>query len=74
MGLTKDSLREGQTSGAFLGLFYAYDLIGEFLKWLTHMRGEVWMTSLIVVSMRKVSPHARGSLVTQKILAPTNVG
>jgi len=43
MGLNENSLREGQTSGAFWGLLYAYDLIGEFRKWLTHMRREVWL-------------------------------
>ena len=62
MGLTKDSLREGQTSGAFLGLFYAYDLIGEFLKWLAHMRGEVWQQLGCYALAEMVSPHARGSL------------
>ena len=41
MGLNQNSLRKGQTSGAFWGLLYAYDLIGEFLKWLAHMRREV---------------------------------
>ena len=41
MGLTKDSLREGRTSGAFLGLLYAYDFMNESRKRLTHMRGEV---------------------------------
>ncbi len=41
MGLTKDSLREGRTSGALSGLLYAYDLIDESRKRLAHMRGEV---------------------------------
>ena len=59
MGLTKDSLREGQTFGAFLGLFYAYDLIGEFLKWLAHMRGEVWVRHESSLPERAVNPHAR---------------
>ena len=63
MGLTKDSLREGQTSGAFLGLLYAYDLIGESRKRLTHMRGEVW--KLARCSMRAgLNPHRRGYLVS----------
>ena len=62
MGLTKDSLREGQTSGAFLGLLYAYDLIGESRKRLTHMRGEVWNSKVISHTPTLVNPHARGSL------------
>ena len=42
MGLTKDSLREDQTAGALSGLLYAYELIGNSRKRLTHVRGEVW--------------------------------
>ena len=41
MGLNQNSLREGQTSGAFWGLLHAYDLKSEFRKCLAHMRGEV---------------------------------
>ena len=74
MGLTKDSLREGQTSGAFLGLFYAYDLIGEFLKWLAHMRGEVWARRERAIRDREVSPHARGSLVLRQNLPALVLG
>ena len=45
MGLTKDSLREDQTAGALSGLLYAYELIGNSRKRLTHVRGEVWAAS-----------------------------
>ena len=62
MGLTKDSLREGQTSGAFLGLLYAYDLIGESRKRLTHMRGEVWNYPRVKDMGMPVKPRMRGSL------------
>ena len=63
MGLTKDPLREGQTSAAFLGLLYAYDLICESTKRLTHMRGEVWVKNAGILEDVGVSPYARGSLV-----------
>ena len=62
MGLNQNSFREGQTSGAFWGLLYAYDLIGEFLKWLAQMRGEVWRNHVTFPSVHQVNPHARGSL------------
>ena len=63
MGLNQNSLREGQTSGAFWGLLYAYDLIGESLKRLTHMRGGVWRVYKRFGIIEAVNPHARGSLV-----------
>ena len=64
MGLTKDSLREGRTSGALSGLLYAYDLIDESRKRLAHMRGEVWQETMLVMHSAVVSPHARGSLAS----------
>ena len=74
MGLTKDSLCEGQTSGAFLGLLYAYDLIGESRKRLTHMRGEVWVFERGIGAYKTVNPHARGSLVTYDTNVSPTVG
>ena len=46
MVLTKDSLPKDPSCCSLLDLFYAYDLIGEFLKWLAHMRGEVWYPNI----------------------------
>ena len=63
VGLTKDSLREDQITGALSGLLYAYEMIGESPKRLTHMRGEVW--KLARCSMRAdLNPHRRGYLVS----------
>ena len=45
MGLTKDSLREDQITGALSGLLYAYEVIGIFLKKFTNIRGGVWISS-----------------------------
>ena len=66
MGLTKDSLCEGQTSGAFLGLLYAYDFMNESRKRFTHMRGEVWPVLTKLLGPVWVNPHARGSLVAEQ--------
>ena len=68
MGLNKNSLREGQTSGAFWDLLHAYDLKSEFRKWLAHMCGEVWMTGLQFSFWDTVNPHAWGSLETSIIV------
>ena len=62
MGLNQNSQREGKTTGVFLGLLYAYEIIGESRNRLTHMRGEVWPPSPLVSAPGPVNPHARGSL------------
>ena len=63
MGLTKDTLPKVSSCYALLDLLYAYDLIGEFSKWLAQMRGEVW--KLARCSMRAgLNPHRRGYLVS----------
>ena len=40
MGLTKDSLPKDPSCCALWDLLYAYEMIGESPKRLTHMRGE----------------------------------
>ena len=62
MGLNQNSLREGQTSGAFWGLLYAYEMIGESPKRLTHMRGGIWVKAINDIPFGKGNPNARGSL------------
>ena len=63
MGLTKDSLPKDPSCCALWDLLYAYKMIGESPKRLTHMRGEVW--KLARCSMRAgLNPHRRGYLVS----------
>ena len=64
MGLNKNSLREGQTSGAFWGLLHAYDLKSELRKCLAHMCGEVWSRFTPGQLRQVVNPHARGIFVS----------
>ena len=60
MGLTKDSLREGRTSCAFLGLLYAYEVIGISLKKFTHVSVGVWNYPRVKNIVMPVNPHERG--------------
>ena len=62
MGLTKDSLREDQTAGALSGLLYAYELIGNSLKRLTLVRGEVCILNGKKKGRFQVNPRTRGGL------------
>ena len=59
MGLNQNSQREGQTSGEFWGLLYAYEVIGKSLKKFTHVSGDVWKYSRVKNIVMSVNPHAR---------------
>ena len=60
MGLNQNSQCEGQTSDAFWGLLYAYEVIGKSLKKFTHVSGGVWNYPRVKNIVMPVNPHERG--------------
>ena len=62
MGLTKDSLPKDPSCCALWDLLYAYEMIGESPKRLTHMRGGIWVKAINDIPFGKGNPNARGSL------------